>query len=253
MSLRPQPDDPEQSPDLDPTRGSDRREGSPFPVPGTPFTVGDLLARTWSVYKAKWSTCMAVYWGAGAANVVLLLTVDLILSGLNDLARDPTFYDFLRFLHFLAIWVVPAWLWIGQTLAMLKIAHGEPVSLEDLFRGRPYLLTTILASVVFLVVAAVPFLLVQVLTSFAMIRFRGKPARRAADPPERILPQRGHRLPDPGPARSKLAHLAGDRSGRNMPQRGRGLSCPGPIGAVSLCDHRPGRREFCGRTWSPGG
>ena len=129
MALRSQPDEPDQSPAHDPTRGLT------LPGPGSQFTVGDLLDRTWSIYKAQWPACMAVYWGAGAANLVLLLTVDLLLSGLNELARDPTFYEFLRFLHFLAIWVVPAWLGIGQTLAMLKIARGEPVTLEDLFRA----------------------------------------------------------------------------------------------------------------------
>jgi hypothetical protein len=175
MALRPQPDEPEQSPANDPSRGLAGREDSTFLAPGARFNVGDLLDRTRSIYKAQWSTCMAVYWGAGAANVMLVLTVDLILSGLNDLTRDPTFYEFLRFLHFLAIWVIPAWLWIGQTLALLKIARGEAVTLEDLFRGRPYLLTTILATVVLLVVAGVPFLLVQGLTSLAMVRYQADP------------------------------------------------------------------------------
>jgi hypothetical protein len=172
MDLRPQTDEPQKSPAQDPTGGAAGREGSPPPVAGVPFTVGDLLARTWSCYKAQWSTCMAVYWGAGAVNVMIILTLDLILAGVNDLARDPSFFEFLRFLHFLAFCVSSAWLWIGQSLGMLKIARGEPVTLEDLFRGRPYLLTTILATIVLLLAAAVPFLLGQVLTSLTMIRFR---------------------------------------------------------------------------------
>ena len=68
-------------------------------------------------------------------NLMVILTLDLILSGLSELAQDPIFFELLRFLHFLAFWVVPAWLWIGQSLALLKIARGEPVTLEDLFRG----------------------------------------------------------------------------------------------------------------------
>ncbi len=115
---------------------------------------------------------MTVYWGAGAANLMIVLTLDLLLSGINEMVRDPTFFDFLRFIHFLAVWVVPAWLWIGQSLALLKLARGEPVTLEDLFRGRTYVLTTILATIVLLFAAGVPLLVVQVLTSLALILFR---------------------------------------------------------------------------------
>ncbi len=172
MELRPHTDEPRQSPTDDATRGSvERKEGTPFRM-GATFTVGDILARTWSVYKAQWSTVIAVYWGAGAANVMLVLTFDLLLSSLNDLVRDPIFFEFLGFLHFLAICVIPAWLWIGQNLAMLKIVRGEPVTVEDLFRGTPYLLTTILATLVLLVAASVPFLLVQLMTSLIMLRHR---------------------------------------------------------------------------------
>ena len=171
MERGPQTDEPRHAPAPDPMQGSDGRVEPTFPRMGASFTVGDLLARTWSIYKSQWSTTMAIYWGAGAVNLMLLLTLDLILAGVNDLVRDPALFDILRFVHFLAFWVLPAWLWIGQSLALLKIARGEPVAPEDLFRGRHYLLTTILATIALLLAAGVPFLLVQILTSLTMIHF----------------------------------------------------------------------------------
>ncbi len=62
----------------------------------------------------------------------------------------------------LQIWVV----WIGQTIALLEIARGEPVAFEDVFKGGGFVLTTILATIVFLCVLAVPiFIAVGAITA----------------------------------------------------------------------------------------
>jgi hypothetical protein len=118
--------------------------------------VGDLIRVTWSIFLARFSICLAAYWGSTAASWLILLVVSLTLAGLNDLVREPAFFEFVRFLLFLADVIVPAWLQIGLNLALLKIARQEPTTIEDLFRGGPYLLTTLLASLVFLSLAAAP-------------------------------------------------------------------------------------------------
>jgi hypothetical protein len=58
-----------------------------------------------------------------------------------------------------ALLVFQAWIGVGQTLFFLKTARGEDVSLGVLFRGGPYLLATIVATlVVALALAAIALL-----------------------------------------------------------------------------------------------
>ena len=56
--------------------------------------------------------------------------------------------------------MVPVWLWLGQSLAFLKIARRQPVALEHLFLGGRWLLTALLATGVLLAVAAIPCLII---------------------------------------------------------------------------------------------
>lgn len=53
MELRPQTDEPRPSPAQDPTRGAASPEGSAPAVAGRPVDLGNLLARTWSVFKCN--------------------------------------------------------------------------------------------------------------------------------------------------------------------------------------------------------
>jgi hypothetical protein len=121
-------------------------------------SLDEILPWTWAIFRARMPACFGAYWGATGAAWLILLAIAVLLSGLNDLARDPMVFDLLRFLLFLAELLVPAWLVIGQNLTMLKLARQEPVAPEDLFRGGRYLLTTLLALLVFLAAAGLPLL-----------------------------------------------------------------------------------------------
>jgi hypothetical protein len=79
---------------------------------------------------------------------------------MNLALADPTVTPFLSFLSFLALILVPAWMWLGQGLSMLRLVRMEPVTVQDLFRGGPYLLTTLLAAGAYLAIAAIPILLI---------------------------------------------------------------------------------------------
>src|SRR5262245_52963174 len=127
-------------------------------------SLDELLPWTWAIFRARLPACLGTYWGAAGAAWLILLALALLLSGLNELARDPTVFDFLRFLLFLAEWLIPAWLVIGQNFMLLKLARQEPVVLEDLFRGGRYLLTMLLAFLVLLAAAGLPLLIISRLT-----------------------------------------------------------------------------------------
>jgi hypothetical protein len=120
--------------------------------------ASEVLSRTWSTYQARLSACWIAYWGEALANWSILVTALFVITSLNEAVPEPAFLEFSRFLLFLSQVLVPVWLQIGLNLALLKIARGEPVALEDLFRGGRFLLTTLLATAVVLALASVPVL-----------------------------------------------------------------------------------------------
>ncbi len=127
--------------------GQRSRGGAPAVVP---FEFGSIMSATWAIYKERLGACMAVCW------TVLALTFGsqfLQTRLLRELAAAPgdRLLDFLvQFGIFLGGYVFHVWLSIGQNLAMLAVARGEPAVLERLFHGGRFVLTTILAAVLFM-------------------------------------------------------------------------------------------------------
>ena len=52
--------------------------------------------------------------------------------------------------------LIQVWLGIGQARAYLKIARAEPVAFDEIFKGGQYVLTTILASIIFIIILGGP-------------------------------------------------------------------------------------------------
>jgi hypothetical protein len=129
-----------------------------------------VLQATWSTFRSQLATCIAAYWSAAAASWLIVLTCRAAFSGLNEAIGDPAVGEFLRFLLFLADKVIPIWLLVGLNRALLKIARGEPTAFDDLFRGGPYLLATILATFVVLSLAVTPALIVHFLVEMILDR-----------------------------------------------------------------------------------
>jgi hypothetical protein len=128
--------------------------------PVVPPEFGAILRAAWSTFATAWPACLIVYWGTAAAAWVFLVLLTATLASFNMLLGEPEITPVLEFVQFLGKILVPAWLWIGQTLAFLKIARREPVTLEDLFRGLPWLLTLLLATGILLAIAAIPCLVI---------------------------------------------------------------------------------------------
>lgn len=126
------------------------------PIP--PIDPSALLGEAWGLFAGSWPTCLVVYWGAFAAFWVIMNLLVVVLAGLNAMIGDPSFTPVLEFVRFVGLFLVPAWLWLGQGIGFLRIARREPVAVEDLFRGGPYLLTALLSVAAFLAIVAVPCL-----------------------------------------------------------------------------------------------
>ena len=107
-----------------------------------------------------------------AAAYLMLQLLTMILASFNVLIGEPEITPVLEFVQFLAKFLVPAWLWIGQTLAFLRIARREPFTIEELFPAVPWLLTLLLATGILLAIAAIPCLLIYGTTE-AFVALRG--------------------------------------------------------------------------------
>jgi hypothetical protein len=151
--------EPRQSGDPDDPYSPPRSEiGSVHPslrAGAVPFELSSILAASWSVYKAGAGTCVAITW-----TVMGLIMTSQYLQGLvaHDLAPDPAdrlAYFLAQFGSFFAGWVFNTWVTIGQSLALLGVARNAAPAYPRLFQGFPFLLTTLLAGLVFVLVLGV--------------------------------------------------------------------------------------------------
>ena len=122
----------------------DRSTAVTSPIP--PPELGAILPRRLVDVRGRLAGVHGRLLGAAAAAYLILQLLTVILASFNVVAGEPEITPVLEFIQFLGKFLIPAWLWIGQTLAFLKIARREPTTLEDLFRGLPWLLTLLLAT-----------------------------------------------------------------------------------------------------------
>jgi hypothetical protein len=154
------PSDPDHENPYAPPQSALLPPAMPLPPLGVPFTVGDVFERSWSLFKTRFWTCLSVVWGVVGINWAISLGMNFMLTGLVRIMRDETMYRLLYILTLFGSVVLQIWVvWIGQTIALLKIARDEPVAFEDVFKGGRVLLTTILATIVMLAVLALPILI----------------------------------------------------------------------------------------------
>jgi hypothetical protein len=133
-------------------------QSSPAPAlaPGMPFTVNDVFHWSWAIFTERMRACLSIFWGVVGFSLAMSIILNLVQEAMAAGVRDPNAFKVLYILSLFVSVVLQAWLGIGMTLAMLKIARGELVTFEDVFRGGPFLLTALLAMVVHKVLIAVP-------------------------------------------------------------------------------------------------
>jgi hypothetical protein len=113
-----------------------------------PFDLGCILSATWTVFKEQPGTCLGLCWTVFG----LLWSSQFIQNRvMNEAARQGGQFEvfIVQFSVFFAVYVFNVWLSIGQNLALLRLARHEAGPFEAVFRGGRFLLTTILAYVVF--------------------------------------------------------------------------------------------------------
>ncbi len=115
----------------------------------TPIDAGDVFGRAWTIYKDKWPICVGAAMIPGIINWVAGQVVNVTQVVLEQSGTEPpvamAIWGFMLF----ATQLFAIWLGIGQGLVFLNVARGREASLGDLFRGGPYFLTILLASILF--------------------------------------------------------------------------------------------------------
>ncbi len=133
-------------------------QSSPAPslAAGMPFTVNDVFQWSWAIFTERMRDCLSMFWGVVGISLLVSILLKFVQEGMAAGVRDPNAFKALYVLCLFASFVIQAWLGVGMTLAMLKIARGELLTFEDVFRGGRFLLTALLAWVVHKLLIAVP-------------------------------------------------------------------------------------------------
>ena len=145
-----------ESQDSDNPYAPPQADQAPTLLAGMPFNVNDVFNWSWSIFTERMRTCLLTFWGVFGLTLAVSVVLKAVQDSLTAGVRDENLYKLLYILSMFAGYVTQAWLGIGLTLAMIKIARGQPVSFQDVASGGRFLLTALLAWVVHKVAIAVP-------------------------------------------------------------------------------------------------
>ena len=147
-----------------PPRTEREREPEPAPLDLAPgeLSIGDVLARTWDIYRDRMGICVGINLAAIAINQVGSLGFQFAM-GVAPQARNPWL---IVAIAWVAALLFSIWIKIGQTIMLLDVARGRNASWGDVFQGGRVLLPVFVSSfllclqfVTVVAVAAVPALL----------------------------------------------------------------------------------------------
>jgi hypothetical protein len=120
-----------------------------------PFDLGSILSATWTLYKERLGACLGVCWTVIALMWGAQFVQVRLLRELAPAPGDRLQFFLVQFTVFFVGYVLNLWLSIGQNLALLGLARRESSVFERVFRGGRYLLTTILAGILFVLALGV--------------------------------------------------------------------------------------------------
>jgi hypothetical protein len=114
-----------------------------------PFDFGFLVRATWTLYRERLGACLGICWASfallwGSQLLQQRLVAELVPRG------GGRFEAFLVwFALFFVVYVFNAWISAGQSLALLAVTRRQSGAFDRLFRGGRFVLTWLLAGIVF--------------------------------------------------------------------------------------------------------
>jgi phage FluMu protein Com len=126
---------------------------APSGLPGTitpsKLDAGDVLARTWEIFKEQWGMCLVVCLIVIAIDVAFAFFLGIGAGIIDVMVRDQGFAVFMRVMVQVISRLFQIWLYIGQTKYFLKVARGQDAEITDLFSGGPLYPTVLAASILY--------------------------------------------------------------------------------------------------------
>jgi len=134
----------------------------PGPIVPTRIEVGDVFGRAWEIFKDNMGLCIGAVVIVGIINYVVAQIANVSSSMVGAAADDEVVAVVFALLGSCAAQLFALWLNIGQGLLFLKVGRGQEASLADVFRGGPYYLTVLGASLLVSLICFAGFLLLIV-------------------------------------------------------------------------------------------
>ncbi len=164
------PDDPDSSNPYAAPRATFRPEAfaSSHDPRAIPCSIDAIVNTAWSIYSENLWTCTWLSGIVSLAAVGLYFAQRVVLASLRDaMPGQPSSLMPIGIGLSITSAIIQAWLGIGLKLALLRIVRGQPASGQLLVSGGRYVLTTLLAWLVFLLML-IPLLSLPIfVTGFA--------------------------------------------------------------------------------------
>ena len=135
-----------------------------FPAPATPFATGhgelnptiidfgDIFNRTWEIFKVHWGMCLVVMILVGLIGAAFNLMVGIPMNLMAMATGDPYLAMAFGVANYACTILFNTWLGIGQAVYFLRICRGQQADIGEIFRGGPYFLPVVGATILFLLI-----------------------------------------------------------------------------------------------------
>jgi hypothetical protein len=124
-----------------------------------PFSIGDVVSRTWEIYRDRMGMCIGVVIGCTAMEFAAQVAYSAARQ-VAPLARNPQAVGLVIGVGgFLAVIAFRIWIYIGQTIVMLDIARGRDADFGDIFTGGRFLFRAIVAGILYILIIVGPIVL----------------------------------------------------------------------------------------------
>jgi uncharacterized membrane protein len=143
-----------------------------------PVSIGDVLERTWEIYRDRMGLCIGVFITYGILFGGGLVILGIVEQAVGD-PMDPV-PPLVAVGWMLVFFLFVLWITLGLMRVMLDIARGREVSTGGLFQGARFLLPTIIAHLLFalavMLMAGVAAFLAAFMTGMMIGAVRARPA-----------------------------------------------------------------------------
>jgi hypothetical protein len=129
-----------------PPRSDVMPELLPGEIAPIPFTIGEVLSRTWQIYRDRMGSCIGVVVGCMGINIAAQLILSAVQVAVQAAGNQQAVTAVVTLVGMLALVLFQIWINIGQTIVLLRIARGEQAPFGYVFTGGRYLFRVIASS-----------------------------------------------------------------------------------------------------------